>query len=66
MTVILQNDPAFIYEHVKSQYLKLCDLFESNQSSYFFFMSALAGREILFLFSIADFPRFLTMKAYRY
>lgn len=61
MAVILQNDPTFIYEHVKSQYLKLCDLL--NQTKLFiFFMSALADREILFLFSIADFPRFLTIR----
>lgn len=39
MAAILQNDPAFTYEHVKSQYLKLCDLFVSNQSSYFFIVS---------------------------
>lgn len=30
MAAILQNDPAFIYELVKSQYLRLCNLLESN------------------------------------
>lgn len=65
MATILQNDPAFIYEHVKSQYLKLHDLLNQTKVPIFS-LSAFAGREIRFLFSIVNSPRFLYMKAHRY